>query len=194
MGNLPGGGVYSIRPIRDGTRLMNPFGQEELSRLLDEHGRGLVLYARQWCDTPEDVVQDALLLLVRQVERPESVVAWLYQVVRNGAISALRSAGRRTRREAAVAHRAEVWFHPPQSDRLDAEEAAGALSRLPIEQRETIVSRLWGGLSFEQIAELSGCSTSSAHRWYQQGLAALRERLGEECPEKKTQQKKTFTT
>ena len=110
---------------------MNPFGPEELSRLLDEHGRGLVLYARQWCDTPEDVVQDALVLLVRQAARPENVVAWLYQVVRNGAISALRSAGRRARRETAVAHREESWFHPPESNRLDAEEATRALAGLP---------------------------------------------------------------
>jgi RNA polymerase sigma factor (sigma-70 family) len=172
---------------------MNPLGAEELSRLLDEHGRALVLYARQWCDTPEDVVQDALVLLVRQAVRPDNAVAWLYQVVRNGAISALRSAGRRTRREASVAHRAEPWFHASESDRLDAVEATRALAELPIEQRETIVARLWGGLSFEQIAELTGCSTSSAHRWYQNGLAALRERLGEKCPEKKIQEK-TFTT
>ena len=165
---------------------MNPIGPEELSQLLEEHGRGLVLYARQWCDTPEDVVQDALVLLVRQAVRPESVVAWLYQVVRNGAISALRSAGRRTRRETAVAHREEAWFQPSPSDRLDAEEATRALAGLPVEQRETIVSHLWGGLSFEQIAELTGCSTSSAHRWYQKGLATLRERLDEKCPEKKT--------
>jgi RNA polymerase sigma-70 factor (ECF subfamily) len=169
---------------------MNPIGAEELSQLLDEHGRGLVLYARQWCDTPEDVVQDALVLLVRQAVRPENVVAWLYQVVRNGAISSLRSAGRRTRREAAVAHREEAWFQPSPSDRLDAEEAARALAGLPVEQRETIVSRLWGGLSFEQIAGLTGCSTSSAHRWYEKGLAALRERLGEKCPKKKTLVKK----
>jgi RNA polymerase sigma factor (sigma-70 family) len=167
---------------------MNSFGPDELSQLLDQHGRGLVLYARQLCDAPEDVVQDALVLLVRQPERPEHVVAWLYQVVRNGAISASRSAGRRTRREAAVA-RAESWFHPPDSDRLDADEATRALAGLPIEQRETIVFRLWGGLSFEQIADVTGCSTSSVHRWYQKGLAALRERLGEKCPEKKTSKK-----
>ena len=165
---------------------MNPIGPEELSQLLDEHGRGLVLYARQWCDTPEDVLQDALVLLFRQAVRPDNVVPWLYQVVRNGAISALRSAGRRTRRETAVAHREQSWFQPSESDRLDAEEAARALEGLPVEQRETIVSHLWGGLSFEQIAELTGCSTSSAHRWYQKGLAALRERLGETCSKKKT--------
>jgi RNA polymerase sigma factor (sigma-70 family) len=170
---------------------MHSFGPDELSRLLDEHGRALVLFARQWCDTPEDVVQDALVLLVRQTVRPENVVAWLYQVVRNEAINTLRSATRRNRRETAVAHRAGAFFHQSESDRLDAEEASRALSSLPIEQRETIVSRLWGGLSFEQIAELTGCSTSTAHRWYQKGLETLRERLGEKCPEKT--QRTTFT-
>jgi RNA polymerase sigma-70 factor (ECF subfamily) len=172
---------------------MNPFGPEELAQLLDEHGRALTLCARQWCDTPEDVVQDALVLLVRQAVRPDNVVAWLYRVVRNGAISAMRSAGRRSRREAAVAHREEAWFQPSASDRLDAEEATRALAGLPDEQRETIIFRLWSGLSFEQIAELTGSSTSSAHRWYQKGLAALRERLGEQCPEKMTP-KRSVTT
>jgi RNA polymerase sigma factor (sigma-70 family) len=176
----------SILWSQHGTRLMNRIGPEELSQLLDEHGRGLVLYARQWCDTPEDVLQDALVLLVRQAVPPDNVVGWLYQVVRNGAISALRSAGRRARRETAAAQCADCWFHPSESDRLDAEDATRALAALSLPQRETIVSHLWGGLSFEQIGALTGCSTSSAHRSYQKGLAALRDRLGEECPAKKS--------
>ena len=40
-----------------------------LARFLDEHGSALVLYARQWCDAPEDVVQEAVLQLVRQRRR-----------------------------------------------------------------------------------------------------------------------------
>ena len=46
-----------------------------LARLLDDHGAALVLYARQWCSTPEDVVQEALLELVSQRQRPDSPVA-----------------------------------------------------------------------------------------------------------------------
>ena len=88
-----------------------------------------------------------------------------------------------------MAHRAEPWFQASESDRLDAQEAARALAGLPIDQRETIIARLWGGLSLEQIAELTGCSTSSAHRQYQKGLAALRERLSEACPGNKAQTK-----
>lgn len=45
---------------------MHVVGPELLTQLLDEHGGALVLYAQQWCDTPEDVVQEALLRLMRQ--------------------------------------------------------------------------------------------------------------------------------
>ena len=158
---------------------------EILTRLLDAHGAALVLYAQQWCDTPEDVTQEAFLALVRQPALPENAVGWLYRVVRNGAINAMRAAQRRTRRETAIAREAEAWFHVAADDRLDAAAAARAMEKLPIEQRETMVARLWGGLSFEEIAELTGSSTSTVHRWYQAGLSTLRERLGATCPTKK---------
>jgi RNA polymerase sigma-70 factor (ECF subfamily) len=163
---------------------MNPLEPDELARLVDQYGAALVLYARQWCQCPEDVVQQAFVLLAQQGSAPASPAGWLYRAVRNGAISAARSASRRGRREAAVAHRGEPWFEVSEADRLDAQEATLALGRLPIEQRETIVARLWGQLSFEEIARLTGSSTSSVHRWYQKGLAALRERLGVSCPKK----------
>ena len=64
--------------------------------------------------------------------------------------------------------------------------AGEALVQLPLEQRETIVARLWGGLSFEETAELTGKSTSSAHRLYWAGLAVLRQKLEEEPCTRKT--------
>jgi RNA polymerase sigma-70 factor (ECF subfamily) len=163
---------------------MGEIGPEILTRLLDAHGAALVLYAQQWCDTPEDVTQEALLALMRQPTLPENVVGWLYRAVRNGAINALRAAQRRTRREQSVARENEGWFQISPGDRLDAVEAARAMEQLPIHERETIVARLWGGLSFEEIAELTGSSTSTVHRWYQAGLIALRKRLSETCPKK----------
>jgi RNA polymerase sigma factor (sigma-70 family) len=156
-----------------------------IARLLDAHGAALVLYAQQWCDTPEDVTQEAFLALVRQPAPPENVVGWLYRVVRNGAINARRSAQRRTKRESAIAQGATPWFQVSADDRLDAASAARAMETLPIQERETMVARLWGGLSFEEIAALTGASTSTVHRWYQAGLSALRERLGVTCPQKK---------
>ncbi len=160
---------------------MDEIGPELLGRLLDEHADALTLYARGWCETPEDVVQDALVQLVRQPRLPERVVPWLYRVVRNGAISASRAAVRRRRHEAVAAQHEEGWFVGGAADRLDAQAATRALQELPDEQRETIIARLWGGLTFEDIAELTDTSSSTAHRRYEAGLAALRGRLRVEC-------------
>jgi RNA polymerase sigma-70 factor (ECF subfamily) len=164
---------------------MDAVGSEQLTRLLDEHGGALVLYAQQWCDTPEDVVQDAFLKLVRQRVVPRNIVGWLYRVVRNGSISAARAASRRSRHESEAARRREPWFVASTGTRLDAATATRVLMQLRIEQREVIVARLWGGLCFEEIARLTGSSKSTVHRNYQTGLAALRERLGLACPQKK---------
>src|SRR5262245_54755110 len=157
-------------------------GPDLLRRLLDEHAAALTLYARQWCAAPEDVVQDAFLKLVAQKPPPDNCVAWLYRVVRNGALSAARSARRRRHHEATAAAQAPAWFVEDDEAALDGAAAADALSGLPLEQREVIVAHLWGGLTFEQVAEVVGCSSSTAHRWYLAGLAALRERLGVSCP------------
>ena len=154
---------------------------EILTRLLDAHGAALVLYAQQWCDSPEDVTQEAFLALMRQPAAPENAVGWLYRAVRNGAINARRSSARRIRRETATARHAESWFHATADDRLDALEGARAMQDLPIEQRETMVARLWGGLSFEEIAELCGSSTSTVHRWYQAGLTQVTELRATVC-------------
>jgi RNA polymerase sigma-70 factor (ECF subfamily) len=153
----------------------------EFATLVNAHAARLVLYARQWSGTPEDVVQEAFLKLVRQRRPPDDAVAWLYCVVRNGARDAAKIDRRRQRRE-ALATRPEPWFVEPDVDGLSADVAVAALQRLPKEQREVIVARCWGGLSFEQIAVVIGCSASRAHRRYVAGVELLRQHLGVICP------------
>ena len=155
---------------------------EFLGRLIDGHAAALQLYARQLCEDAEDVVQEALVELVAQAEPPRDAVAWLYRVVRNKAISASRSSRRRRRRENEAAGGRPGWFEPSRADLLDAQAAAAALQSLPTEQREVVVARIWGGLSFVQIGQLVGASDSAAHRRYEAGLLALRGKLGVSCP------------
>ena len=69
---------------------------------------------------------------------------------------------------------------------LDAIVATRALAELPLDQREVIVARLWGGLSLEEVAKLTGSSVSSVHRLYHRGLSSLRERLRVPCPARNT--------
>jgi RNA polymerase sigma factor (sigma-70 family) len=114
------------------------------------------------------------------------VVGWLYRVVRNEAITQSRSQSRRTRHEATAGSIRQAWFNPTDDDTLDAAAAVTALQSLPPDEREVIVLRLWSGLSFEEIAELIGKSTSTAHRWYESGLSSLRQNWCPPCPIQKT--------
>jgi RNA polymerase sigma factor (sigma-70 family) len=159
---------------------MQVMGPELLGRLLDSRAAALTLYARQWCAAPEDVVQEAFVRLAALRSPPDEPVAWLYRVVRNGAISAGRSDRRRRRHESAAAP--AEWFLLAEGSALDGAAAAAAVDALPPEERETVVAHLWGGLTFEQIATITGVSSSTAHRRYQAALTALRERLGAPCP------------
>ena len=55
-----------------------------------------------------------------------------------------------------------------EASAIDGATASGALQTLPLEQREAIVAHLWGGLTFEQVGELAGASSSTVHAQSQQ--------------------------
>jgi RNA polymerase sigma-70 factor (ECF subfamily) len=167
------------KPLTRVVYLMN-MTPRQIADLIAAHAAALVLFARQWSDSPEDAVQDAFCKLVTLAQPPDDPTAWLFTVVRNGAIDAGRSRRRRARREQSVA-RPVRWFAEPQVDGLDAAAAVAALESLHPDQREVIVARLWGGLTLEQVATAADCSVSTAHRRYEAGIQALRERLGVTC-------------
>lgn len=149
-----------------------------LGRLYRQHAPALRLYARQWGEG-EDLVQEAFVRLARQVPPPEQALSWLYSVVRNEARATHRAESRRRQREQR-ASAPEAWFSGAER-RAEVAEAAQCLAELPLELREVIVARLWGGLTFEEVARLVDCSLPTAHRRYQAGLAQLRERLEGQC-------------
>jgi len=157
----------------------------QLGRLVQEHAAALVLYARQWCAAPEDVVQEAFLKLAAVPQPPRQPVAWLYRVVRNASVSTLRALYRRRKHETAAAGRNAPWFLRSDDTDLDAQAATDALDSLPAIEREVITLHLWGGLTFLEIGDVLDCSDSTAHRWYLAGLARLRERLHVPCPPSK---------
>ena len=82
-----------------------------------------------------------------------------------------------------TADTAPKWFAPSYDPTgLDARSAAAALADLPAETREIIVAHIWGGLTFEQIAEAVGSSAATCYRRYAAGLDVLRQKLGAETP------------
>lgn len=150
---------------------------EYLAHLFHRHATALVLYARQWCDCAEDVVQETFLKLSEQDPQPTPVRPWLFRVARNAAISAQRRSHRRRRREAAQTK--QVWFERVD-DQLEIDEAVRALKALDETHREAVVARIWGELTFEELATLQACSVATAHRRYVEALRQLQTRL-ESC-------------
>ena len=152
-----------------------------LGKAVDRYAGALTLFARQWCASPDDVVQDAFIKLGGMESPPPTLGAWLFHFVRQRAIAVGRSERRRRRHETLAAP-AAPWFEVDPSANLDRHAAVAALSRLAIDEREVIVAHLWGGLTFVEIGALMKSSAATAHRRYVSGIEALRQELEETCP------------
>ena len=158
-----------------------PIDASRLGQLLDEHARRLELYASQWTVVPEDCVQEAFISLAALATAPQEAVAWLYRVVRNGAMNAARSQRRRSHHESVAGWLGEHDSREPLSkeDRLSLPEA---FAKLPVSEREIVVLRIWSELTWQQIAELVGTSASSSHRTYVAALGKMKQQLEPPCP------------
>lgn len=156
----------------------------EISRLIAEYGASLVLYARQWCRHPDDAVQNALIDLMRVTPDPDAPVAWLFATVRRKAMNISRTERRLATHQRGASETREAWFSVDADRRIVAAEIAESLELLPDLERQIVVTRIWGELSFDQIATIVSMSRSAVHRRYQQALAMLARRLADE-PEAK---------
>ncbi len=163
---------------------MRGIAPEEFARIIADLSPALVLYARSLCDEPEDMVQEALLKLFQQHPPPENTRAWLYRCVRNLALNNRRARARRKHHQSTLGEQKSAWFVPSSEIELDQQAAANSLEKLPHDLREIICARLWGELTYAEIAELTGLSIPTVFRRYEEGLQQLRTLLGAPWPEK----------
>jgi len=154
---------------------------QQFSQWMRELRGPLVLFARQWNPADaEDVVQEAFFALVRQVREqgvPENVTAWLFKVVRTEILEKHRTESRRKNREEKIAQDRQLWFRPDLEAELDSRHAATLLGELPLQEREIVVARIWGTLSFDEIASLLNVPKTSVFRKYTEALQTLREKM-----------------
>jgi RNA polymerase sigma-70 factor, ECF subfamily len=145
----------------------------------------LLLFARQWVAEPadaEDVVQMAFVKFWRrQPDAGREHYPLLYSAVRSTALDHLRGTERRVRREAepsvTVLREDTSFFDTSVEQREDAVLIEGALRALPSEQREVLVLRIWGGLTFAEIAVTLDESINTVASRHRYALEALRRQL-----------------
>jgi RNA polymerase sigma-70 factor (ECF subfamily) len=86
-----------------------------------------------------------------------------------------RERGRREKHERAVKPQSLFATDQDRLAKAETDEAIEeALLRLSDEQREVVVMRIWGELTFPQIGEVLSVSSSTADTRYRSGLKKLR--------------------
>ena len=156
---------------------------------LEAHGPKLLLCARQWTRSladAEDVLQEAFVRYWRhQRQLPGDPQALIITSIRRAALDLARREDRRAAREEKAGEgleEATLGFEqlPGEGDERRAEIEV-ALQRLPAEQREVLVLKIWQEFTFEQIGEALGIPPNTAASRYRYALNALRQQLEPLC-------------
>ena len=155
-----------------------------LERVYCERRQGLyslALSVTRRPDAAEDAVHEAFARLMRRGETPSGdLEAYLFTAVRNAAIDQRRR--HRSGAELDASLFEDAASNP--SAQLAADEQQQALQRalntLPDAQREAVVMRVYGDLSFRQIAEVTSEPLTTIASRYQRALGKLRDVLQRE--------------
>ena len=153
---------------------------------LDEHANRLLLFARQQCRRPadaDDVVQEALVEAWQRAGGEQvPPLPLVYATIRRRAIDRARSEDRRAARERESLPADDAWFDADPADREFSVQVEAAVKKLPPEQAEVVLLKLWSGLTFAEIAETLAIPANTAASRYRYGLETLRADLEEHRP------------
>ncbi|SDB32118.1 sigma-70 family RNA polymerase sigma factor [Belnapia rosea] len=111
----------------------------------------------------EDLVQDAVAnaLAAKDSFTPgTNFAAWMHRILRNRFISTLRKQRETTDIEDLPMSAFAV--SGAHEDRLVLKELSRALGKLPADQREALFMVVLQGLSYEEVAQATGCAVGTA--------------------------------
>ena len=124
----------------------------------------------------EDVVQEILIAAMGAypaLPAGSNVHAWLWTIARNKAIDRYRHRARRPQTTELSSGDLE-GDSGGDGHRLPDDDLWEAVRRLPQGQRLAVALRFVDDLSYDQIAEVCGCSPGAARQRVYEGLQALR--------------------
>ncbi len=111
----------------------------------------------------EDLVQDAVCNALSAQDSfipGTNFAAWMHRILRNRFISNLRK--RRDTTDIDDVPAGTFATSAAHEDRLALKELAVAMNRLPSDQREALVMVVIHGMSYEALAESTGCAVGTA--------------------------------
>jgi len=157
----------------------------DIAQLYDAHAAALFAFllnlTRDEADT-RDLLQEIFVKLAREPARLAGVRverAFLVQLAHNAAIDLLRRRGTRERTKENFAAEMISPFAPATEpdEEMFRQALAAALAALPAEQRAVVHLKLWGDLTFAEIAAALEITPNTAASRYRYGLDKLRDQL-----------------
>jgi RNA polymerase sigma-70 factor (ECF subfamily) len=155
---------------------------EQLLRQVAALAAGYV--RRRLGDVPwaDDVVQESLIALHRArhtYDRARPFVPWLYAIIQNRLLDALRVQRRRILRELDPDRGPEPWRPPPQDREALARDVRRVVAMLPERQRRVIELLKLEELSVREVAARLGMSEANVKVTAHRGYRALRRKIEE---------------
>lgn len=153
-------------------------GNNWQQRLYQEKAAQLILYGRALGlahSEAEDVVQETFVKLLQLAVPPENPEHYAVRTYRHRALNFRRSLWRRVARE-FESHR---WFERAPEESPLERKAMHCLTRLPVEQREVVVLKIWHEHTFAEIGTLLVLSPHTVAARYRYALQKLRACLEE---------------
>jgi RNA polymerase sigma-70 factor (ECF subfamily) len=145
---------------------------------LDDHASKFLFFARQKARAEadaQDLVQEAIVEAAERNGGGPPAPALVFATIHRRAIDWARRDDRRNHREVAASEPAAcLWFDTSVEDRERARLIQDAMRKLPELYREVITLKVWGGLTFAEIAESLGIPANTAASRYRYGLQELR--------------------
>jgi RNA polymerase sigma-70 factor (ECF subfamily) len=141
-------------------------------RLYEKKAAELILYGRALGlghSEAEDVLHETFVALMQRGAPPEQPEYYCVRCYRNRALNFRRSLWRRLTRELESIR----WFERSEMESTEERAAMQCLARLPAEQREVIVLKVWHEYTFEAIGELLQLSPNTVAGRYRYGLKKL---------------------
>jgi len=158
--------------------------RETLEQVYRTHRQGLYTLALSITRCPnraEDAVQDAFARLWQSDARPGDAVPYVFAAVRHAAIDLARRAATAGRHEpASIFNGVPRAPADPAATVIDAEthrRIRDAVESLPQAEREAVVLKVYGGLTFEQMADALGEPLPTVASRYRRALETLSRRI-----------------
>jgi RNA polymerase sigma-70 factor (ECF subfamily) len=146
---------------------------------LENHASKFLLFARQKARSEadaQDLMQEAIIEAAERIGWSGPPAPGLvFATIHRRAIDRGRQANRRAARESLASEtQVSVWFDTEVEEREQAAAIQEAMEKLPDLYREVITLKVWGGLTFAQIAETLRIPPNTAASRYRYGLQELR--------------------